>query len=326
MAPMIEAPAQPDVTLSRKTSDERQPAGVGSRQVTIWRVTFKSSVEAPPATCTSTASDRTEAVQPNKLGNYHCRSGEYDVLTGRCTTPDGLDGLNLFNDEEAKKKKCCCAKDLNIYPSDAKSNPNLEGGKEMKDYWGKIFDDAAAAAKAEAKTAKEAKEIEDAIKASSKLIYGADGKKLGKEDVKTDAGEYVLFKFQSVGEVEWVEWDGASEPDCTFDQKMERTNPDGTKVAKKSDFETAGQDPNTDAGSTNAQGQPGVRVKLGDNKYSWVDPVITDYATNGKTTREFEMTLSSAKNCPCKQASITKNYTLVVDTSKKPADVTWTKK
>ena len=260
----------------------------------------------------------------NKLGNYHCWNRVYDVHVARWTTPDPTGGpaSNLFAEDNKPKKKCCCAKDLSIYPADAKTNAELEGKKEIGDHgWSKMVEDMIEAAKKAGEPYTE-KEIE----AVKKLLYGADGKKLGREDVKTAAGEYVLFKFQSVGEVEWVEWDGNTEPDCTFDQQVTRTNTDGTVVAKKSDFAAANQDPNTDAGGKNASGQYGARVKLSDTKYSWVDPVITDFAPAGTTKRAFEMTLTSAAGCPCKKASVTKKADLEVDTSKKPPSVTWSVK
>ena len=217
-------------------------------------------------------------------------------------------------------KKCCCAKHLTIYPFSADKPSTLHGGKSFKDYWGKQLDDTIAAARARG-----AQVTAALIEKFRKQSWG-DPKKLGKEKLKNAAGDpFMMFKFQSVGQVEWIDWDGANEPDCTFDQELKRTNPDGTVVAKRSDFAVAKQDPNVDAGSIGANGNHGVRVRSGD-KYSWVDATQTGIGNGtplGLYKREFTMTLSSASGCPCSRSSIVRKRTLNIDTSKTPVSVTW---
>jgi hypothetical protein len=263
----------------------------------------------------------------NKPGNYYSGS-TFDSKTGT-NFQDGEkkeDDQKPPKEEPKKKNKCCCVKDLEVIPDNATDTPALKGDKSFEDYWGRIIDDAA----------KDAGATKEEIDKAKKDTWGDPkklGKDVGKQKYKDAQGkdqelEIIRFKFEAVGKVEWIEWDGDSEPDCTFDWTVEIDDPVRGKVAAQSDFAKAGQDPNADAGTTGTGGLPGVRVKLDDGSYSWVDATATYGApyTPGVYKREFVMTFKSADKCPCKKTSVSKTANLDIDTSKNPATISWTVK
>lgn len=90
MTAMIEAPVQPDVTLSRRNRVAREAAEPAACQAAEWRVACQASIQAHPLTTAASAAASRRPTQGNKLGNYHCWNRLYDIQTGRWTTPDPI--------------------------------------------------------------------------------------------------------------------------------------------------------------------------------------------------------------------------------------------
>lgn len=85
---MIEAPAQPDVTLSRSVSVCSRPLSANSPQPEQWRAAAKQPVQAHPRTITSTTVTTPTPAQPDYLGHYHCNNRVYNIHQGRWTSTD----------------------------------------------------------------------------------------------------------------------------------------------------------------------------------------------------------------------------------------------
>lgn len=85
---MIEAPSEADVTFSRTSGSHSEALSARPWHPRRWRLALEPRTQADLTTTITTTAPSSSSVQPNKLGQYHCWNREFDLHTGRWTTPD----------------------------------------------------------------------------------------------------------------------------------------------------------------------------------------------------------------------------------------------